>query len=205
MNNAERYWTLKEARQGDGNAKYYQNIIDILKPPRESTMLDIGCGMGKLAGQFCDYGLDVHGIDIASNCLNEEMYDLDVEEVEGEPRRHRDNFYFSDDNIIQPGARVAPSDYVICTDLLQQINEKQISTVLFHMKQLMIEAGFISIPLTLDLLSPNKLNVQLSVTIRGPQWWADQIGRFFKMSWAEDPITNHFISYIYHRKVPNGS
>jgi SAM-dependent methyltransferase len=59
------YRILYENRDGQEAYEFIETLLCYLKPPAESSMLDIACGEGRYAIQLADKGFDVTGIDIS--------------------------------------------------------------------------------------------------------------------------------------------
>lgn len=49
--------------------EFVENLLDYLKPPAGSAMLDIACGEGRFAKQLAEHGFNVVGIDISHESI----------------------------------------------------------------------------------------------------------------------------------------
>ena len=52
---------------------FIDKLINYLKPPAGSTMLDVACGKGRHSLQFANKGFDVTGIDLSDDSINEAL------------------------------------------------------------------------------------------------------------------------------------
>jgi len=81
----ERHEKFGENSQGVGNVTYSRDendeiyikaqarlsqIIEIIDPPKGSKVLDLGCGIGLMAGPFLDMGIDYFGVDISDVAID---------------------------------------------------------------------------------------------------------------------------------------
>ena len=61
------YHMLYSHRNHDEACHFINILLSDLQPPRNSKMLDLGCGTGRHSVQLAHYGYDVTGLDLASN------------------------------------------------------------------------------------------------------------------------------------------
>ncbi|MEO8764563.1 MAG: class I SAM-dependent methyltransferase [Ginsengibacter sp.] len=69
--NSPYYHQLYFKRDEAEAAKFINKLIDYLKPPPESLMLDIACGKGRHSRQLASKGFDVTGIDLSPYSITE--------------------------------------------------------------------------------------------------------------------------------------
>jgi SAM-dependent methyltransferase len=64
---AEKYWRINTKTHSNMSLKeferFYRGLIDVIKPSKEDTILDAGCGSGEIAGLFQKDGFKIHGFD----------------------------------------------------------------------------------------------------------------------------------------------
>jgi len=191
----QRMWKVPAYRTHSPGQKYIEQAVRNLEMKTGDHILDVGCGSGKTASWLCDNGFFVHGIDIASNCLDEAMYD-NIEEGTLRP-----NFYFSEECAWQLSQKVTETDWIVCTDVMEHIPEKMVHPVLYQLSTKMKKGGFFSISCALDTLGPKFINEQLHLTVRSDRWWADQLGRYWSISWAMDPnVGTNVLIFVHPRK-----
>jgi 2-polyprenyl-3-methyl-5-hydroxy-6-metoxy-1,4-benzoquinol methylase len=166
--------------------RYVENFMQQFGIKKGDEVLDLGCGTGRAAKVMCKAGIFVHGMDLTTNSLNEDMKELD-------------NFYFSQECLWQLGTKVHQTDYIFCADVMEHIPEKLVHPVLFQIAKKMLKGGFFSISTALETCGPKFINQQLHMTVRGGRWWADQLKRYWEVSFAQDPSNN--VNYLYYVKV----
>lgn len=69
--NSPYYYLLYFQRDQAEAASFIDKLIDHLKPPPGSRMLDVACGKGRYSVQLASKGFDVTGIDIAADSIME--------------------------------------------------------------------------------------------------------------------------------------
>lgn len=67
--NSPYYYLLYFKRDKKEAADFIDNLIDYLKPPPQSFMLDIACGKGRHSVQLASKGFDVTGIDLSEDSI----------------------------------------------------------------------------------------------------------------------------------------
>lgn len=69
-NVARSYWAVSDRTHGDTSDEffesYYAKITDVVKPQRDDTLLDAGCGAGQLTHLFHKNGFRIRGFDSSS-------------------------------------------------------------------------------------------------------------------------------------------
>lgn len=69
--NSPYYHMLYAHRDENEAARFINHLIDILKPPPGSTMLDVACGKGRHALQLFQKGFDVTGTDLSEESIRQ--------------------------------------------------------------------------------------------------------------------------------------
>lgn len=142
--------------------KYH--LLENLQKLNVKSILDVGCGSGKLMKHLIDTNLflKVHGMDIAKNCLDPKFVE------ESKPTIHLGTLW-------KPSHFPTTYDAIICTDVMEHIPEEHvrqsIKNIFNHCRLL----AFFSIDLTEDLFGPNLLNTPLHLTVKPSHWWLDCI------------------------------
>ena len=180
-------WDIPKYREDSAGERYAKTVIAELGMKKGSTVLDLGCGTGKASKIMCKKGLDVHGIDIADNSLNEEMKEMR-------------SFKFTQQCLWKLD-EVAPADYIYCANVMEHIPENLVHAALFQIDRNMTKSGFFSISTSVDSFGPEHLSQQMHLTVRDGRWWADQLMRYWLISWGQDPVDPLTVLIYVHRKV----
>ncbi len=140
-------------------------LMELFREYQVKTILDAGCGSGKLIRRFmeeCGDEFIVHGFDIAENCLDE---------------------YFSDikDKILTNGCLWKGEDFVraydaiVCADVLEHIPVEHVSAVLKNIHRCTDKLCYLAIALFHDDFGPKLLDKPLHLTVETAEWWLQQI------------------------------
>lgn len=159
----EKIWTHDEYRVksfGFMNAEKV-DLIDHLRRYNVKSILDAGCGSGKLMQKLItEYAdeFDVHGFDISVNCLDPFFDDLKQE-------------------ILSVGCLWNPEDLqkkydgVICTDVMEHIPTDRVPAVLRNLQNCTRNLGYFSVALFPDGYGKILVNEPLHLTVESPEWW----------------------------------
>tara|TARA_Y100000296_G_C5114208_1_gene226839 strand:- start:309 stop:926 length:618 start_codon:yes stop_codon:yes gene_type:complete len=180
-------WEFSQYRLHSPGLTYIEEAAKNLGMEEGDHVLDVGCGSGKTSEWLCEKGMFVHGIDIANNALNEVMVD-------------RPNFYFSQECCWQLSQKVTETDWVICTDVLEHLPEKMVHPTLHQLSKKIKKGGFFSICCIPDSFGPKYINQSLHLTVRSARWWADQLGRYWTISWDQPSSSNDVLILVHPRK-----
>ena len=159
----EKIWNIEDYRTASQGECVLDNIplIEKLRKHSVSTILDAGCGSGKLIRRFIlEYGneFDVRGFDIASNCLDPFFRDIQ-------------------DEILKVGCLWDPHDFcdeydaIICTDVMEHIPTEYVPAVLSNFRRCTRKLCYLVIALTPDNFGPHVLGQPLHLTVKEPEWW----------------------------------
>ena len=142
-------------------------LIDLLRQHGVKTVLDAGCGSGKLMHKLvveCGDEFDVHGFDIAENCLD----------------AYFDNIK---DEILTTGCLWNSNDFnkeydaIVCTDVLEHIPTEHVPAVLDNIYKCTKKFCYLAIALFPDHFGQAILGEPLHLTVKDPEWWNDQLVR----------------------------
>jgi len=141
-------------------------LIDHLRQFGVRTILDAGCGSGKLMQRLITEHPDefrVHGFDISANCLDPFFDDMQDEILTVGCLWNRDDF---------PGQY----DAVICTDVLEHIPTEHVREVLSNLRHSTTRICYLAVALFADGFGPQLVGEPLHLTVKKPNWWFAQIG-----------------------------
>ena len=68
------YHKLYFERDKQEASAFIEKLVNHLKPPVPSTMLDVACGKGRHSRQLASYGHTVTGIDLSEQSINEALF-----------------------------------------------------------------------------------------------------------------------------------
>jgi len=141
------------------------DFMKTFKMNNVKTILDAGMGSGKLFKKMTGLGFLCHGVDIAVNCLDDDLMELK-------------------DEILTVGTlwdsslfREKQFDAIVCTDVLEHIPTEYIKDVLYSFHKWCGKYLFLQISLTEDIFG-GKVGHPLHLTVRPKSWWDSQLGQF---------------------------
>jgi len=127
------------------------------------SLVDYGCGTGRALRHFSGWGLSVTGVDIAENCLEENVAFVraclwDLPELS--------------------------SKWAYCTDVMEHIPEERIDDVLSGIAE-RSQAAYFQIATTKDASGPLIIGEPLHLTVKAMDWWYDRLSRFWDTAMAK--------------------
>jgi tetratricopeptide (TPR) repeat protein len=159
----EQVWKFDRYRDFSPGADALERLplLDALRNHSVRTILDAGCGSGKLmwrlinehAGEF-----DVHGFDITDNCLDPCFAEIK-------------------EQVLTVGCLWNPDDFrrlydaVICCDVMEHIPTERVPAVLANLHHSSRRFAFFSIAVIKDVFGPQILGEALHLTVQKPEWW----------------------------------
>lgn len=142
--------------------------------PKKAKIIDFGAGTGRASLYFHKRGWDVSMIDIADNCLDEE-----VQQELG----HR----LLVANLWQP-LDLPKAEEGFCTDVMEHIPLEHVGQVIENCMRL-CDRVFFHICLREDHFG-KELDEHLHLTVRPFVWWRDLISQYGKITDGRDLIEN---------------
>ena len=160
----EKVWSNRDyAVQADGEP-LVDLAYDIMECKPGEMLTDWGCGCGRPAAKFRVKGLRVMGVDIAHNCLDENLI--------GAFKLHVGCLW----NIMIPKAH-----YAFCTDVLEHIPPTYVDDVLRNIRASTTKAAFIQVCVLPDIwgakMDPPTV---LHLTVQPGDWWEAQLHKHWK-------------------------
>ena len=165
-NKYEKVWRMEQYRTfSPGLAAYDKfNLIDLFRKHDVKTVLDAGCGSGKLLRKLrTDHGdeLEAFGFDISANCLDP-WFDPIKDEV------------LTVGCLWEPDDFNKPYDAIVCTDVLEHIPTEFVPAVLKNFRQCARRFCYLCIALVDDAFG-KILGEPLHLTVASPEWWLARI------------------------------
>jgi tetratricopeptide (TPR) repeat protein/SAM-dependent methyltransferase len=170
-------WKFDDYRRYSPGADAIEKVglVDTLRKHSVRTILDAGCGSGKLMWRLMnDYPgeFDVHGFDITDNCLDPCFGNIK-------------------DRVLTLGCLWNPDDFtkvydaVICCDVMEHIPTERVPAVLANLRKSTRRFAFFSISVVPDSFGPMLIGEALHLTVQKPNWW------FAKLALAGFKMTSY--------------
>lgn len=160
--------------------RFFENQIK-----EKDTLIDFGCGTGKVTKHFLDKGLFLTLVDLCDNCLDEEialLAQLCFEQIR-----------FQQACLWELPSTLPPADWIYCCDVLEHMPEERIDAVLAAMAARTKKGGYLSIHLSEDLFGTQLLGHPLHLTIKPKEWWQAKLRAHWQIA-SEPTSTPH----LYH-------
>jgi 2-polyprenyl-3-methyl-5-hydroxy-6-metoxy-1,4-benzoquinol methylase len=157
----EAIWELKDYRKNSPAEDEVGNIIVSFRPQMHHTIVDFGCGTGRAAKRFQEMGYSVTGIDIAKNCLDQDV------KLSGLPFIESCLWDLPEDLMF---------DYGYCIDVMEHIPESKVDLVIGNIFNCVRRGVFFVIDTNKDNFG-RFINDDLHLTIHGQKWWDEKIAR----------------------------
>ena len=151
----ESVWEIPGYREKCHSLELWHNHREIF-PTEFHSSLDIGCGRGTLLKIWNEMGVDAHGVDFASNCI-----DTDVEKICGHKFHQACLWEMNLLRFFFLG---------ICIDVMEHIPEEMISQVLER-----IRAHCQVVIFKIANYPSNSLGYELHPTLKPADWWQSTI------------------------------
>ena len=140
-------------------------IINLLRKCGAKTVLDAGCGSGKLMRALieqCGNEFHVHGFDIAENCLDPFFDEINNDILTVGVLWNKEDFN-------------KEYDAIICCDVLEHIPTEKVELVLDNFYCCTKTFCYLAIALQDDYFGPRIVGTPLHLTVKEPDWWISKI------------------------------
>lgn len=160
-------WRCNEYRLYSPGESSIKNlpIIDLLRRCGAKTVLDAGCGSGKLMHALieqCGNEFHVHGFDIAENCLDPFFDEIKNDILTVGVLWNKEDFN-------------KEYDAIICCDVLEHIPTEKVELVLDNFYCCTKTFCYLAIALQDDYFGPRIVGKPLHLTVKEPNWWISKI------------------------------
>jgi 2-polyprenyl-3-methyl-5-hydroxy-6-metoxy-1,4-benzoquinol methylase len=174
----EKIWALPEYGKYSPGEHLVPTFVHWLHPKPGERLIDFGCGIGRASNLFHLIGLNVRVIDIAANCLDEEV-DEDLKKI------FIQACLWDDLSGLLP---FIPAEYGYCCDVLEHIPLERMGAVLNNIAK-HSKIGFFQVCFVDDTFG-KKINDTLHLTVKPYSWWRDFLGSYGELVEARDLIEN---------------
>lgn len=170
----EKMWSNEPYRTtspGYNSVAHFLEHIKDRKTPLDS-LADFGCGSGVVAIPFLEAGFKVSLVDIAENCLNENIHTLTFLSPE--------LITFTLAPLWELPSFLEKSDWIYCIDVLEHIPPERVEKSLSEMAKRTKKGGALQVFL-LDEGMGKMIGETLHLTIRPLDWWIDKISYYWNI------------------------
>lgn len=144
------------------------HFLDVLKPPAQSSILDIGCGTGAAGLALLEKGYQVNFLDITSAGLD--------------PQVNRK--YFTEAPLWKPLANGSRFDYGYCADVMEHI---AVEWSMLSVANLLRACTVVWFQISLQADEFGKaIGTSLHVNVQEFTWWRDHLAALGKLIDARD-------------------
>jgi len=171
----ENIWTFGDYRTVSPGLRYVDEAIDHMAPEPGSSIADFGCGTGRCTKWFADRGYMAVGVDIASNCLEE-----DVPFVQSP---------------LWDAEKLPNVDYGFTTDVMEHIPTDKVEDTLRAIHGACAKGCYLNIDTIPDSFGVF-IGQTLHMTVRPAEWWTEKlraIWPYVKRVRLEDPQQAVFV------------
>lgn len=166
----QKAWDLDAYRDFAPGENFVELFLEISKAGKGASLIDFGTGTGRAALALQQAGLSVSLVDIAENCLDEEV---------AKELSHQlliTNLWESID--------LPKATFGFCTDVMEHIPPNRVDAVLENIAWLTKHA-FFSISFNKDHFG-EKVGEPLHLTVKSFVWWRDKLRGFGDVKEARD-------------------
>ena len=167
----EKAWDLDSYRNKCHGENVVMNYVMKCRPKSLCSVIDFGTGTGRGAFALHRLGFNLSMIDIAENCLDEE-----VREELGD-RLIVGSLW---DKLDMPRA-----DEGFCTDVMEHLPPEHVDEAIENIMGL-CDRAFFKICFVDDIGFSKALEESLHLTIKPYTWWRDKLGEYGKVTDARD-------------------
>lgn len=167
-----RIWEMSEYRLFSPGATlsriFFSHFKNELKP--FDRIIDFGCGTARIATQFLQKKLIVDLIDIAPNCLDEEIQNLMMFAP----------IQFYQNTLWQLPESLEAADWIYSADVLEHIPENKVEKSLKEMAKKTKKGGMLQIFLEKEKFKTG-IDCDLHLTVKPRQWWIEKIEKYWNI------------------------
>ena len=168
----EKVWGNEQYRvtsPGNSSVADFLSFIKSRKLPSDS-LIDFGCGTAIAAIPFLEAGFKVSLVDIAENCLNDNIRALTFLSPE------LITFFLAP--LWELPSSLEKSDWIYCIDVLEHLPPERVDKSLREMAKKTKKGGALQVFL-LDEEMGRKIGEKLHLTIRPLDWWLEKISCYW--------------------------
>lgn len=165
-----RMWDVDDYRKGSPGYRALPQILEHLPIAKSDVVGDFGCGSGRAALAMREAGCRVRMVDIAENCLND---DVRAALLPG-------FLDFETGCLWSLPETFEPVDWAICCDVLEHIPESHVDAVLDALAANMRKGGFLAISTINDGFG-QRIGETLHLTVKPVEWWRPKLQARFKI------------------------
>lgn len=153
-------WTHDSYRERSPGMRFLEDALKRLQPHVGASILDIGCGTGRVSRELSQRGFDVTALDIASNAC---------QEFDG-PFIHCPVWDIPD---------VGVFDYGYCADVMEHLPTEKVEAAIRNIARV-CEKVYFQIANFHDHGEMIGGGVHLHLTVKDLGWWAEMLAPHFK-------------------------
>jgi len=154
----EQIWNVGAYRTVSPGLENIEQAMALLDMPEGASVADFGCGTGRAVDHLDQAGYLALGVDIASNCLEENV--LFVQSALWD----------------MPGVPLV--DFGICTDVLEHIPTERVRDTLREIRRVVSKACYLNIDTIPDSFGVN-IGQALHLTVMGHESWEALLKEFW--------------------------
>src|SRR5690606_15424539 len=155
----EQIWEVDDYRRVSPGAAEVGDAIRLLDIGIGASVADFGCGTGRATQRFIELGCRAVGVDIASNCLEE-----DVPFVQA---------------ALWDAAKLPRVEYGCSVDVLEHIPPEKVEATL----RAIHDACTVGVYLNIDTIPDSygvRIGKRLHLTVQPAPWWEEQLRRVWR-------------------------
>jgi hypothetical protein len=152
----QKMWSKPQYRINSPGLNVAEKAMEVMGACAGETITDFGCGEGKAMDWFRSQGMIASGVDIVQlrpDVIEACLWDMPKE--------------------------LGPSDFAICADVMEHIPQEHVRMVLAGIAARTHKAAFFQIANS-ECTVGKRHGETLHLTRETPEWWANEIGRYFR-------------------------
>lgn len=167
----ETMWGFDSYRERSPGMRHLSDAMFRLLPEQGATMVDFGCGTGRVARAMQKQGLEVTAVDIAANAC---------EEFSGD---------FVQASLTDLPESLGRHQYGFCADVMEHLPTERVAEALANMAR---HAGKTYFQIAnFHCHEGDKIGEHLHLTVKPYQWWKDLLNQYFEVLWCEAAAKHH--------------